>query len=55
MLSAAQESLTNALVVKAFQMEEKEVERFNLYNLQVFKMSMRQIRASAITSPLIYF
>ena len=55
MLSSAQESLSGALVVKAFQQEGREVERFGHSNLQAFKMGMRQLRARAISEPIIYF
>ena len=55
MLSSAQESLSGALVVKAFQQEGREIERFGYSNLQAFKMGMRQLRARAISEPIIYF
>ena len=54
MLSSAQESLSGALVVKAFQREKEEVERFGYSNMQAFKMGMRQLRARAITEPILY-
>lgn len=54
MLSSAQESLSGALVVKAFQREADEVSRFGYSNMQAFKMGMRQLRARAITEPILY-
>jgi len=55
MLSVVQESIGGALVVKAFQMEEEETSRFNLFNRKVFKMMMRQTRARAMTEPVMVF
>ena len=54
MFSLAQESLTGAMVVKAFQREQDEVNRFGYSNLQVFKQAMRQLRARAITEPILF-
>ncbi|MFL2860474.1 MAG: ABC transporter ATP-binding protein [Pontiellaceae bacterium] len=54
MFSLAQEGLTGAMVVKAFQREQDEVNRFGYSNLQVFKQSMRQLRARAITEPILF-
>ena len=54
MFSLAQESLTGAMVVKAFQREQDEVNRFGFSNMQVFKQAMRQLRARAITEPVSY-
>ena len=54
MFSLAQEGLTGAMVVKAFQREQDEVNRFGYANLQVFKQSMRQLRARAITEPILF-
>ena len=52
MLAVTQESIGGAVVVKAFQMEEDETKRFNLYNTTVFKMLMRQVRGFAMSEPL---
>ena len=54
MFSLAQESLTGAMVVKAFQREQDEVNRFGFSNMQVFKQAMRQLRARAITEPILF-
>lgn len=54
MLSVAQESIGNAIAVKAFQTEEKEIKNFNFSNFQAFKMSMRQLRARAFSEPILY-
>lgn len=55
MLSVVQESIGGAVVVKAFQTEGEEAERFRLLNLQVFKMLMRQARANALIDPVVVF
>lgn len=55
MLSVVQESIGGALVVKAFQMEEEETARFNLFNKKVFRMLMRQTRARAMNEPVMVF
>lgn len=55
MLSVVQESLTGALVVKAFQMEEEEVSRFKSFNRKVFKMQMRQSRSRSLNDPIVIF
>lgn len=52
MLSVVQESIGGAIVVKAFQMEEEENERFNFFNTRVFKLLMRQTRGLALAEPL---
>ena len=52
MLSVVQESISGAIVVKAFQMEKEEEDRFNQFNTKVFKMIMRQARASSLSEPL---
>lgn len=52
MLSAVQESVGGALVVKAFQMEKEETRRFNAYNTRVFKLLMRQARSNALGEPI---
>lgn len=54
MLSVAQESINGALIVKAFNTENYEVDRFNKYNFKAFKMSMRQLRSHAISEPIMY-
>ena len=54
MFSLAQESLSGAMVVKAFQREQDEVNRFGFSNMQVFKQAMRQLRARAITEPILF-
>ena len=54
MFSSAQESLTGALVVKAFQREKDEINRFGFSNMQVFKQSMRQLRARALMEPILF-
>lgn len=55
MLSVVQESISGALVVKAFQTEESEVSRFNGFNLRVFKMLMKQSRARSMSEPIMIF
>jgi subfamily B ATP-binding cassette protein MsbA len=55
LLSAAQESINGALVVKAFQMEEQEVARFGQSNMRIFKMAMKQARARSLNEPIITF
>jgi len=55
MLSVVQESIGGALVVKAFQMEQEEVGRFNVSNMKAFKMGMRQSRAKSLTDPIVMF
>ncbi len=52
MLSVVQESIGGAIVVKAFQMEEEENERFNHFNRTIFKMTMRQARGNSLSEPL---
>ena len=42
------------MVVKAFQREQDEVNRFGFSNMQVFKQAMRQLRARAITEPILF-
>ena len=54
MFSLAQESILGAKVVKAFQQENREIERFSFLNMQVFKQAMRQLRARAITEPILF-
>ena len=54
MLSAAQESISNAIVVKAFRNEKTEVDNFNFSNIHAFKMKMRQLRARAFSEPILY-
>ena len=54
MFSSAQESLSGAMIVKAFQQEDREIERFGYSNFQFFKMGMRQLRAGALSQPIIY-
>jgi subfamily B ATP-binding cassette protein MsbA len=54
MFSLAQESLAGAMVVKAFQREQDEVNRFGFSNMQVFKQAMRQLRARSITEPILF-
>ena len=52
LLSTTQESIGGALVVKAFQMEEEETDRFRESNSRIFKMLMRQTRGLALSEPL---
>ena len=54
MLSSAQESISNAIVVKAFRNEQAEVNNFNFSNIHTFKMNMRQLRARALSEPIFY-
>ena len=54
MFSLAQESILGAKVVKAFQQETREIERFSFLNMQVFKQAMRQLRARAVTEPILF-
>jgi len=55
MLSVVQESIGGALVVKAFQMEDEERSRFNVFNQHVFKMLMRQSRSRSLSEPIVIF
>ncbi len=55
LLSAAQESINGALVVKAFQMEADETARFGQSNMRIFKMAMKQTRARSMNEPIITF
>ena len=55
MLSVVQESVGGALVVKAFQMEQEEIGRFNIFNTKVFKMVMKQSRARSMNEPIMVF
>ncbi|MFA7256756.1 MAG: ABC transporter transmembrane domain-containing protein [Kiritimatiellales bacterium] len=55
MLSVVQESIGGAVVVKAFQMEKEETDRFSVFNLRVFKMLMRQTRSNSLTDPVVVF
>ena len=52
LMSAAQESINGAVVVKAFQMEQEEINRFQAFNLQIFKQTMRQVRGYATSDPI---
>ncbi len=52
LLSTTQESIGGAVVVKAFQMEQDEVERFSVSNTHIFKMLMKQTRGLALSEPL---
>jgi len=52
LLSVTQESIGGAVVVKAFQMEKEEEERFKRSNTIIFKMIMRQTRGLALSEPL---
>jgi subfamily B ATP-binding cassette protein MsbA len=52
MLSVVQESIGGAIVVKAFQTEEEENDRFSRFNSTIFKMTMRQTRGSSLNEPL---
>ncbi len=54
MLSVAQESIAGVLVVKAFQMETEEVRRFRAFNMKSFKAGMKQLRAQALSEPIIH-
>ena len=54
MLSTAQESLSGSLIVKAFQTENYELDRFKDYNNRAFKMNMKQLRAHALSEPIMY-
>lgn len=54
MLSIAQESFGNAIVIKAFQTEKKEINNFKAANIKAFKMGMRQLRARASAEPVLY-
>lgn len=55
MLSVVQESIGAALVVKAFQTEQAESERFRAFNTGVFKFYMRQTRADSLSGPVVIF
>lgn len=52
MLSVVQESIGGALVVKAFQMEGEEIERFKFFNNRNFRMNMKQARSNALGDPI---
>ena len=55
MLSVVQETVGGALVVKAFQMEDEETSRFNLFNAKVFRMQMKQSCSRAMNDPSMTF
>jgi subfamily B ATP-binding cassette protein MsbA len=55
MLSVVQESIGSALVVKAFQTEGEEVDRFNAFNFKVFRMHVRQSVARSMNEPIMIF
>ena len=40
--------------MKAFQREKDEIKRFGFSNMQVFKQSMRQLRARALMEPILF-
>ncbi|HHJ00721.1 MAG TPA: ABC transporter ATP-binding protein [Candidatus Aerophobetes bacterium] len=50
--STVQEVLGGIEVIKSFATEEKEVERFQMQNIQNFRLNMRRTRVSAILPPL---
>jgi len=50
--STVQEVLGGIEVIKSFATEEKEVERFQMQNIQNFRLNMRRTRISAILPPL---
>lgn len=49
------ETFTGAAIVKAFMMEEKEVERFKHKNREYFNELMKAVRVMALSSPLMEF
>ncbi|MBW1989518.1 MAG: lipid A export permease/ATP-binding protein MsbA [Deltaproteobacteria bacterium] len=55
MNSHLQETFTGNKVVRAFGMEEKEKDRFYKKTADLFSLSVRQVRAKAITSPIMEF
>ncbi|MBI9019961.1 MAG: ABC transporter ATP-binding protein [Verrucomicrobia bacterium] len=55
LLSVVQESFGGAVVVKAFQMEQAEKDRFDGFNNQVFRRLMQQARASSLNEPIMVF
>ena len=55
LLSVVQESFGGAVVVKAFQMEQAEKDRFDGFNNQIFRRLMQQTRARALNEPIMVF
>ncbi|NLX24436.1 MAG: ABC transporter ATP-binding protein [Lentisphaerae bacterium] len=55
MLSVVQESVGGALVVKAFQTEAEETDRFRNFNARYFKMTMKQARSKNMNEPIMEF
>lgn len=55
MLSVVQESVGGALVVKAFQTEAEETDRFRNFNSRYFKMTMKQARSKNMNEPIMEF
>jgi len=55
LLSVVQESFGGAVVVKAFQMEKAEKNRFDGFNNQVFRRLMQQARAQSMNEPIMVF
>ena len=55
LLSISQESITGALVVKAFQTEKDEINQFKIYNQSIFRMTMKQVRGMSLSEPLMTF
>jgi subfamily B ATP-binding cassette protein MsbA len=49
------ETITGAAIVKAFQMEDREKERFRKINKEHFNVLMRAVRVMALSSPLMEF
>ena len=55
LLSVSQESISGAMIVKAFQTEQFETNKFKEHNNTIFKMTMKQIRGIAASEPLMTF
>jgi len=52
LVSRMQENFTGIRVVKAFDMEDAEVQRFNAMNHNYFRTTMKALRAELMTAPL---
>lgn len=47
-----QETITGARVVKAFAAEDREISRFNALSQTLLRLTMREVRIKAVTSPV---
>ena len=55
LLSVSQETISAAMIVKAYQTEKFEKNNFNKHNDTIFKMTMKQIKGISLSEPLMTF